>query len=418
MEKEDPIKSDDHTSHKPKNSTGTSFFSLLLFVLLLFFLGLGGLTAYFFVQYRGSVSELLISPLSSRFELPTKAVIGFLPYWLLAKASPSYATTITDLAYFSLTVNGDGTIQTHVNTREEEPGWTTIKKESVKERFLQAKKEGLTTSLVLFSSTDRDIRDLISNPSSSAATLLTQITPIMQEYQFTDLNLDLESVTTASESARAQYTEFVRLVKEGLSCQKLGTLTIEITVSSLFNSHISDAKEIARIADRVVIMTYDYHYPGSILSGPIAPLNGYPDERPNDVTTSVAKALEVIPKEKLILGIPLYGYEWETISSIPGSPVIPGTGQTASDRRVEELLASCTNCTQGYDEASQERYIVYPEGTVFNQIYYTDQTSMKRRLQFSDAHDLGGVALWALGYEGSDTMTPLTQYKRFRLFGQ
>jgi spore germination protein len=188
-------------------------------------------------------------------------------------------------------------------------------------------------------------------------------------------------------------------------------------VASLLQPHLINAKEAAKIADRVVLMTYDYHYPGSIITGPIAPVYGYPESRPNDVATSIKIALQYIPKDKLIMGIPLYGYEWETIASSSGAPVIPGTGQTVSDRRAEQTIADCPNCIHTVDPVSLEPYIIASEGAYFNQMYYTDEASIQKRLELTKETGLTGVALWALGYEGNTTLRPLTDYKRFNLLG-
>jgi spore germination protein len=368
-------------------------------------------------KLRVTPPQELVSPLSTYLSHTQKRVVGFLPYWLLDKATDDYSKYLTELSYFSLTLNGDGSIQTKVNALEEEPGWTTLKKASVRNRLLQAHADGLVTSLVLFSSDNDAIGELISSPSANARTLISNITGIMDDYQFGDVNLDIESMSIASESARENFIIFLREFKNGLAKSKIGSLTIDITVASLLQRHLIDAKEAAKIADRVVLMTYDYHYPGSIITGPIAPLYGYPEFRPNDVATSIKIALQYIPKDKLIMGIPLYGYEWETIASNSGAPVIPGTGQTVSDRRAEQTIADCPNCIHAVDPVSLEPYIIASEGAYFNQMYYTDEASIQKRLELTKEMGLPGVALWALGYEGNTTLRPLTDYKRFNLLG-
>ncbi len=135
-----------------------------------------------------------------------------------------------------------------------------------------------------------------------------------------------------------------------------------------------------------------------------------------DVATVLKEALNVIPPEKIILGIPLYGYEWETIGNKPGAPTIPGGSATASNRRVAELLASCDNCDKGYDEQARQPYVIFPDGDYFHQIYYEDRQSLGEKLKLAKEHKIAGVALWALGYEGKNLLEPLKDYKKLFYF--
>ena len=45
---------------------------------------------------------------------------------------------------------------------------------------------------------------------------MNEVAPIMKKYEFTDLNLDIESVAIASEESRARFTEFVSSIKKEL----------------------------------------------------------------------------------------------------------------------------------------------------------------------------------------------------------
>ena len=375
---------------------------IILLGLFTFFLGIGSGAIY-----SNSVpSDVTIFPISldQKQENRKQEVIGFLPYWLLNFARDSYKGSLTNLSYFSLTIDEDGTIQKKVNLQEEEPGWTTLKKETVKERFRKAKQDGLSTSLTVFASTESHIDTLLSDPVHHAQNLVNDITPIMKEFSFTDLNLDIESVVEASASSQQQFTDFARTLKNGLTANNLGTLTVDMTVMSLFQTQRMNPRDIADISDRVILMTYDYHYAGSHLAGPVSPLEGADTERFNDVTVSIRKALEFIPKEKLLLGIPLYGYEWEVLGSEPGSPVIPRTGKTASDRRVEELLYDCEECITGRDKSGDEPYVIFPDDSFFHQIYYTDEISLEKKHQLAKELGIAGVAYWAMGYEGKKTL--------------
>jgi spore germination protein YaaH len=339
-------------------------------------------------------------------------IVGFLPYWLLGKADKQYERFITTLTYFGIAIQGDGSIMKSTNPGELEPGWNNLQREEVSARLADATQKKLKKSLLIISGEESVIRELLVNPSETATTMMQEIAPIMKEKGFTDLNLDIETFMEASESDRGKFTEFVKTVKDILVSEKLGTLTIDLIPIALMRPKLYDPKELGKLADSVVLMTYDYHYSGSVTSGAVAPIGGAGETIEFDVETSVKEALKVMPKEKILLGVPLYGYQWETISEASESATIPGGSSTASVRRIMEKLRVCVDCKTGIDPYSKEPYLIYKEGDVYNQIYYEDEASMNKKIELAKKYSLGGIALWALGYEDDTLLRPLESYKK------
>jgi spore germination protein YaaH len=211
----------------------------------------------------------------------------------------------------------------------------------------------------------------------------------------------------ASESARVNFTTFVRTVKQGIG----STVTLDLIPISLVKQKLYDARALGEIVDRVVLMTYDYHYTGSFTSGAVAPIGGAGATIEYDTETAVKEALKHIPANKILLGIPLYGYQWETLSAEPESATIPGGSSIASIRRVADVLSSCATCSAVMDPVAREPYVIYPENDYFNQIYFGNEQSMKEKIAMAQKYHLGGIALWALGYEDDKMLTPLSSYK-------
>ena len=354
-------------------------------------------------------------PILRSFGIRKPQVVGFLPYWLMDKADADYSSYLTTLTYFGLAVDVDGKPIYLTNPQEEEPGWTTLKGDRFTAKREEAKKHNLKTSLLVHSADEDKVSELIQNPEIAAHALVSEVAPIMQSRGFTDLNLDIESFLPASDSARANYTLFARTVAEDVRKSKLGTVTIEIPPIALVKKFLIDPFAIGAIADYVVLMTYDYHYSGSFLAGPVAPIGGAGDVREFDVETAIAEAVRVIPKEKILLGIPLYGYQWETLQETLGAATIPGGASTASLRRVAELLKDCPTCKTAMDPVAGEPVTVFETDDYFNHIYYENEASMKEKIKLAQKYQLGGIALWALGYEDAATLVPLVAYKRFFL---
>ncbi|MCX6792085.1 MAG: glycosyl hydrolase family 18 protein [Candidatus Gottesmanbacteria bacterium] len=374
---------------------------IFLFIL---FLVAGALSAVGFIYILGTAPVRFDNPILTTFDVKKPEIVGFLPYWLVSKADKDYSKYITTLTYFGLTLNNDGTVKKLNNPQEEEPGWTALKADKYQ-------KYNAKQSLLVVSGDDGAIGDMISNPVASANNLIADVAPIMKDKGFTDLNLDIESFMDASESARANFTLFVQTVTLQIKDRKLGTVTLDLIPISLVKSKIYDAKALSSIVDRIVLMTYDYHYTGSLTTGAVAPLSGAGTTIEYDVETAVKEALKAMPADKILLGIPLYGYEWETIGDASESATIPGGSSIASSGRVADLLSGCATCSAVMDPVSREPYVIYPENGYFNQIYFENEASMKEKIALAQTYHLGGVALWALGYEDATMLTPLSTYK-------
>lgn len=381
---------------------------IVLMLLTLIFAGFLTIRNYLLPKISGEN----VSPIN--IIIPHREVIGFLPYWLVGRAQNNYTKYITTLTYFSLTIDGDGTIQKYTNPGESEPGNLALNSGKIDSFLKSALKEGVNLSLAVFSGDDGKISEMLENPEKSAKNLIEKVTPIMEKHGFTDLNLDIEQVKDASPEARAKFTRFVQAVKKNLNTKQVKSLSIDISASAFIKkTNLCDPATLTPLVNKVILMAYDYHYAGSYVTGPVAPEGGAGTISEFDTQAAVEAALKIVPPKKLILGIPLYGYGWETIGSVPRSAVIPGTGFTISNARAENLLAACATCSAKFDSIDKESQIIYKDqetGTYY-QIFYPDKKATQYKVELAKQNSLGGIAVWALGYEGKTILEPLSSYR-------
>jgi spore germination protein YaaH len=339
-------------------------------------------------------------------------VMGFLPFWLLDKANADYSKYITTLNYFSLIIDKDGSIQKYTKPNQSEPGYLALQRGKIDPFLQSAKRNGLDLSLTVFSGNDDDIEEIMKDPVTSANNLTKDVIPLMQQYGFSDLNLDVEQVNDASPEARVKFTEFVKNVRGNLNSQKAGTLSIDISaIAFVRDKNLSDPASLAPYVDKIILMAYDYHNMGSSVTGPVAPGLGAGTVSEFDTDAAIQAALKVMPSRKLILGIPLYGYEWESIGNVPRSATIPKTSLIISNQRAEDLLISCASCSAEFDATDQEPHIIYKnDNGTYQQIFYPDKNSTQFKVNLAKQYSLGGIALWALGYEGKTILQPLSSY--------
>lgn len=387
----------------------------ILIALLVFgVLVLSGL-GFFLATSKGSpsVKQYLTSKTPKR-KATQGEVIGFLPYWLISKADLDYSQYITNLTYFSLSVNEDGTIQQFVNPGEYEPGYYALINGKADEHLKNAKVKGLTLSISVFSGDDKTIESMLKDPEQSAMNLISQTQEIMQKNGFTELNLDIEYVGEATPQLRQKYAEFVKNVRENRNGEIIKVLSIDVSASSFVKeTNLINPPLIIPLVDKIIIMAYDFHYTGSFVTGPVAPGEGAGKVSEFDTQTALATALNITTPEKIILGVPTYGYEWESIGDNPRSAVIPTTGMIISNFRAEEFLSSCASCSAIFDETDKEKHIIYKDQKTdtYHQIFYPDEQAMYYKVEQAENYNLDGIAVWALGYEGETILKPLSSYR-------
>lgn len=379
--------------------------------LLLFLIGLGIGVAVFVIAlgYYAKSSpggEKFLNPLG----LEKPEAIGFLPYWLVDREGEDFFGDLDEVSYFGLTIDHDGTIMKRTKPTETEPGWLMMQSKKIASILKTAKEKRINRSLVIFSGDQETIDRLMTDPAKHAKNLINEISPIIDEYGFEGVNIDIESVTIASESARQSFTTFMKTVDEELNRKNESVeLSIDVSPTAMLKSYLIDVQAISGYVDKVIFMTYDFHYPGSSVTGAVAPNNGAGVTAEFDTETSIELALKILEPRKIILGVPLYGYEWETLKDDPASAVIPGSGITASNMRVEKLLRECATCSAQFDPIAKESYLIYKneETNTYHQIFYPDKRAVEEKVRLVKKYKLGGLALWALGYEGETILEPL-----------
>lgn len=127
--------------------------------------------------------------------------------------------------------------------------------------------------------------------------LVDQIIDAIIEYNLDGVNIDLENL---NEEDRNAYTDFVRLLRSKIPEGKVLAVAVASNPNGLtVGWHGSyDYSGLGKYSDYLMIMTYDEHYSGGS-AGPVASI-GF-------VENSIKYALERVPKDKIVLGIPFLG---------------------------------------------------------------------------------------------------------------
>lgn len=316
-------------------------------------------------------------------------IIGFLPHWNYSKLSDKAVDSITHIAYFSLKVQGSGTIQKLTSPITEEPGYTTYKK-------LIKTTTQKPLILVISQANNEEISKLLGNINYQQQAI-NEIKEIATNINLSGINIDIEPSGGIPPSQRQSFTNFMKNLDNQLkSINPDITLSIDIYPTAAIKQRIWDLEKLENSVNYFIVMTYDYHQRSTSYAGPNSPLRGTPLSFDEDIIKNLAEITSIIPPQKIILGIPFYGYEWATTTADKYSQTT--SGAVASLQRIRELLQEKDLEIQ-WDRNSLTPYIVHEEDGETKQIYFDNAESIALKIDLVKQANLGGIAIWALGYE-------------------
>lgn len=150
-----------------------------------------------------------------------------------------------------------------------------------------------------------------------------------------------------------------------------------------------DYRALGRAADQVRLMGYDYHWASSA-PGPIAPVDWLRDV--------LRYARTQIPAGKIVLGIPLYGYDWTG-----------GHGAVVSWLQALRLSREY-HAPPRYDTSAQAPWFTYTDSAGRKHtVWFENAASSRAKFAVAQGAGIGGVYLWMFGYEDTGTWAALRQ---------
>jgi spore germination protein YaaH len=227
--------------------------------------------------------------------------------------------------------------------------------------------------------------------------IIVQLLHFSQMYQLQGINFDIENV---KQENGPLVTQFMREATPFLHEAGL-VVSMDITFYAGENNNWSsfyERNKLAGIVDYLIIMAYDEHSGSSPVAGSVSSLPW--------VEKNLQNLLNEVPKEKLILGVPLYTRLWKEQQKADGT--IEVSSQALSMTKVKEWLEE-KGLQPIYDEKSGQNYVEYyvSDELATYKVWLEDELSLSKRANLASTYQLAGVASWSRNFGDQTAWTAI-----------
>ena len=388
-------------------------------LLLLIWIFLGSGIVWLFVKGR---EPKWLTPLADKIlpkiEGNDFEVIGFLPPWTIDKAT-LYPNVLDQLIFLGIEVTEEGKLV-----------WDSQSNKIYGQRYQAMKGEmwaaGKKNVVGIKLFDDKKIAELMAS-AEAKQNLITEINELVKNQKFDGINVDFEYQGDAQAVLEDEFVAFLGDLRKMTG----KPISIDVFANTIIKGDSTALAKMITTIDHTIVMAYDFHQPGSNYAGPVAPIQSEVGSR--NIMEVVNRVVTLgLDKSKILLAYPLYGYEWRTMSDSFGAETKPGLGQTATYKRVQDLLKDTSiEKKLSWDEVSMTPWLSFVESEtaykrvkvgkkyksvpyqieVVHEIYYDDLRSLGVKYDLVKSSQMGGLGFWALGYEG-DASEVWTEMKK------
>jgi len=231
-----------------------------------------------------------------------------------------------------------------------------------------------------------DYIKLLLGDARKRSKLVADLVALVQNYKLDGLNIDIEGVGNWNNDR--DLTLFTQeLSAELRKIKKISSIAVFAKYGDNDPAWHSeyDYKAMGAAVDWLVIMAYDEHWAGG-QPGPVASL-GWVDK-------ILKYAVTAVSKEKILLGMPLYGYHWV---KAPGADKF-AKGSSVTYAKAREIAGNA-NMTLGWDAEAGSPYLKFTDSAGTHELWFEDEQSLGLKMDLMNKYDLGGAAIWRLGLE-------------------
>jgi spore germination protein len=316
-----------------------------------------------------AVGQTIVIPAAPTNKLGTIEVNGYIFPGSDMQIVRNSLNSLTYLSIFSYEVKPDGSL----NTIDDDK-WIALARSNKVAPIM------VITNIREGSKFNSDIGHSILIAEAAQANLIKNIENTLKSKNYYGINIDFEYLYQYD---KQNYNDFIARITNRLHASGYKVFTaLAPKLNAAQSGLLYEAHDYAfhgKTVDRVILMTYEWGY----LAGPpqaVAPID--------QVRKVLDYAVTVIPRDKILMGVPNYGYDWML-------PYKKGTfAKTFSN--VEAVNRAFKNHVDiKYDTVAQSPYFNYYDSDhVQHIVWFEDARSIRAKLLLVNEFGLAGISYW------------------------
>lgn len=299
----------------------------------------------------------------------TRIVSGWLPYWVQSLAfqsvqnHPEIFRTISPFWYL-MTSSGDVLNLPNAEDR-------TI--------LSYATARGISVIPLITNSFDSELISTILNDPVLRQRHIQNIISKLVQMNYPGIDINYENLFVRDRELFVVFVQELKAALSAVSKQLIVSVHAKTDPTGVWSgAEAHDYIGIGQAADAVRVMGYDFHWQGSD-PGSIAPANW--------VEEVLDYAVSTIPRNKIELGVPAYGYDWPQ-------------GQTATGVTYANAVATSNQYNVPITlNAQLGPHYTYTADSINHEVWFVDALYFGTLLNLVNKYDIRGICIWYLGAE-------------------
>jgi Glycosyl hydrolases family 18 len=341
------------------------------------------------MQQLGATASLALAPataapaaapatLTDQPPLASRENFAFAPYWTLAQSPMFDLTGLSTIAYFSIDVNGNGTLD------ESGPGWNGFQSQDLTDLISRAHSAGERVVLTVTDFGQSSLDALTSSPTAGG-TLSGALIPLLQAKSLDGVNFDFEGEGSGDQTG---LTNLITAVAGSLrATDPHWQITMDTYASSAGDpGGFYNIPALGQVVDAFFVMDYELNLSASPSAA--SPLTS----SQFSTQTTLAQYDAAVPASKVIIGAPFFGIDWPTNNGTMGA------GATGGAADIPDSQAGA-NGPEYWDPVTNTAWTSYQVGGQWHESYYEGENGLYDVSQMVTQAGARGVGIWALGME-------------------
>ncbi|HEV7680158.1 MAG TPA: glycosyl hydrolase family 18 protein [Candidatus Dormibacteraeota bacterium] len=330
---------------------------------------------------------------------PAREVMGFAPSWTLDTWPEWHMRDLSAIAYFAVTIDGNGNTVT-------DDAWPTWQSQQLTDMVNAAHANHVKVLVTVKNFVTDEINSIVTS-GQHMATAVQTATDLMRMRGLDGVVVDFEGASSPQYPFLQQgIVQFSAALQASVHAYRADAEYVLATYSgsASWDDGIFNIGKLGPTVDAFFVMAYDMNSdnnPGH--AGATSPLSG---GQFND-TDAISQYLAKTTADKVILGVPYYGYKW-SVSSYDANAATTGPAEAETYSQLIRDL-TCGQVDLAVHQQDPTPWAVWnsvPSGDPcganlgsWREVYFDTALSLGAKYDLVNRSNLRGTGMWALGFD-------------------